>query len=89
MAEVKLKTGDDVAGSFLPGTIHDVAMELHSAREFEHIVQGIVHAPHDDILLTYTGDDLTGVVYSYNGSVVATLTLSYDGSGNLSRILRS
>ena len=47
---------------------------------------------HDHITLSYTGSDLTGIVYRQGGAggtVVATLTLTYDGSGNLSTVTRS
>jgi hypothetical protein len=42
--------------------------------------------------MTYTGSDLTEVVYKSGGAggtVVATLTLTYDGSGNLLTVTRS
>jgi hypothetical protein len=35
---------------------------------------------HDNIALTYTGDNLTGVAYKVGASTVATLTLAYTGS---------
>ena len=41
---------------------------------------------HDYISCSYTGTNLTGVVFKNGGSsgnVVATLTLTYDGSNNL------
>lgn len=41
---------------------------------------------HDYVSCSYTGTDLTGVVFKTGGSggtTVATLTLTYDGSGNL------
>jgi len=43
----------------------------------------LVPASYDYISLTYTGDNLTGVVYKTGGSggtTVATLTLAYSGS---------
>ena len=46
-------------------------------------VSGLVPENYDYISLSYTGDNLTGVVYKTNGSggtTVATLTLSYTGS---------
>ena len=47
---------------------------------------------HDYIDLSYTGSNLTGVVYKTGGSggtTVATLTLAYDGSGNLASVTKS
>ena len=47
---------------------------------------------HDYIANTYTGDNLTEVVFKAggaSGTVVATLTLTYDGSGNLLTVTRS
>jgi hypothetical protein len=41
--------------------------------------------PYDDIVLSYTDNDLTGVVYKKGGSAVKTLSLSYT-DGNLTRI---
>lgn len=38
---------------------------------------------YDDVVLTYTGSNLTGVTYSYRGRTTAVLALSYDGSNNL------
>lgn len=46
---------------------------------------------HDYISLSYTGDNLTGVVYKTGGAggtTVATLTLTYSGS-NLTSVTRS
>jgi hypothetical protein len=46
-------------------------------------VTGLEIPEHDFIDLTYTGDNLTGVVYKNGGSggtTVATLTLAYTGS---------
>ncbi len=46
-------------------------------------IQGLEIPDHDYIALSYTGDNLTGVVYKTGGSggtTVATLTLAYSGS---------
>ena len=54
--------------------------------------QPLSPAEYDYIALSYTGSNLTGVVYKIggaSGTVVATLTLGYDGSGNLISVLRS
>lgn len=46
----------------------------------------------DYLSLSYTGSNLTGVVYKIGGSggtTVATLALTYDGSGNLTSVTRT
>jgi hypothetical protein len=46
-------------------------------------IDGLEIPAHDYIALSYTGDNLTGVVYKDGGSggtTVATLTLAYSGS---------
>lgn len=43
---------------------------------------------YDEIVLSYTGDDLTGVVYKLGSVVQATLTLSYS-LGNLTGIVKT
>lgn len=55
---------------------------------------GISPAAHDEINLTYVSGgpadgEIETVVYKNGGSTVSTLTLSYDGSGNLSSVVRS
>jgi hypothetical protein len=55
-------------------------------------VAGLEIPAHDYISLSYTGADLTGVVYKDGGSggtTVATLTLTYDASGYLSSVTKS
>lgn len=47
---------------------------------------------HDYLSLSYTGSNLTGVVYKLGGSggaTVATLTLGYDGSDNLISVTKT
>lgn len=47
---------------------------------------------YDYIALSYTGSNLTGVVYKTGGSggtTVATLTLGYDGNDNLTSVTHS
>ena len=56
------------------------------------IVTGLEIPAHDYISLTYSGTNLTGVVYKRGGSggtTVATLALTYDGSGNLTSVTKS
>jgi hypothetical protein len=51
-----------------------------------NVLTGLEIPEHDYIDLSYTGSNLTGVVYKTGGSggtTVATLTLAYDGNDNL------
>ena len=55
-------------------------------------IAGLDIPAHDYISLSYTGSNLTGVVYKKGGSggtTVATLTLTYDDSDNLLTVARS
>lgn len=55
------------------------------------IINSLVPERYDYISLTYTGSDLTGVVYKFGGSggaTVATLTLAYSG-GSLATVTRT
>lgn len=65
-----------------------VATVTRNNSVYQEIVQGIVNQPHDEILLSYTGSDLTGVVYKLNGTTVASLILTYVDS-NLSSVVRT
>jgi hypothetical protein len=56
------------------------------------ITTGLEIPAHDHVDLTYTGSNLTGVVYKQGGSggtTVATLTLAYDGNNNLASVTKS
>jgi hypothetical protein len=52
-------------------------------------ISGLAIPPHDSIDLSYTGVNLTGVIYKNAGTTVATVTLTYSGSNltNITRIL--
>jgi len=49
---------------------------------------GFAIPEYDEIELSYTDSDLTGVVYKKDSDIVCTLTLSYI-SGNLSKVVKS
>ena len=54
--------------------------------------QGLEIPTHDYIANTYSGTNLTVAVFrrgGASGTVVATLTMTYDGSGNLLTATRS
>lgn len=52
------------------------------------VANQLIPSAYDRIDLTYTGTDVTGVVYKNAGTTVATLILTYTG-GNLTRVQRS
>ena len=51
-------------------------------------LQALVPAEYDEIVLSYTGANLTGVVYKQATVTVATLTLGYTGA-NLTSVVRT
>ena len=56
------------------------------------VVTGLSIPEHDYTSLSYTGTNLTGVVYKTGGSggtTVATLTLAYDGNDNIISVTKS
>jgi hypothetical protein len=70
----------------------DGQSEYVSAAKPLPIIDGLEIPAHDYIDLSYTGANLTGVVYKDGGSggtTVATLTLAYDGSNNLISVTKS
>ena len=57
-----------------------------------HISDGFGIPPYDYIANTYTGNNVTTTVYrrgGASGTIVATLTMTYDGSNNLLTVTRS
>lgn len=64
----------------------------HSVSVSKSFTDGLNIPKYDYISLSYTGSNLTGVVYKTGGSggtTVATLTLGYDGSDNLISVART
>lgn len=56
------------------------------------VIEGLSLPEHDFIALGYTGQNLTSAVYRSGGSegtVVATIALTYDENGNLASISKS
>lgn len=56
------------------------------------ITNGLITEQYDYISLSYTGSNLTTVVYKTggaNGTIVATLTLTYDSSDNLLTVTKT
>ncbi len=56
--------------------------------ELQIVTSGLCIPDYDSVVLSYTGENLTGVVYSLDAVTVATLTLSYTGS-NLTSVVKS
>jgi hypothetical protein len=85
---MSIRIADQTEGSCIPGPTHPVKTHTVNGEDFQEIVGGLVPFPHDTIELSYTGSNLTGVVYKLAGATLATLTLSYTGS-NLTSIVRT
>lgn len=47
------------------------------------ILNTLVTQEFDELILSWTGSQLTQVLYIKDGSTIKTLALSYDGGGNL------
>jgi len=70
---------------------NSVASEA-TLREIKDGLIGLNIPVHDYLSLSYTGSDLTEVIYKTGGSggtTVATLTLTYDGSNNLISVTKA
>ena len=85
---MSIRISDQTEGSCIPGPTHPVKTHTVSSEDYQEIVSGLVPYPHDTIELSYTGSDLTGVVYKLSGTTLATLTLTYN-SGNLISVVRT
>lgn len=78
----------DVTNAILTTTAADTALIKANSTK----VPGFSLPSYDYISCSYTGSNLTGVVYKSggsSGSTVATLTLTYDGSNNLTSVTKS
>jgi hypothetical protein len=75
-----------------PTVDHGVRSRLSTiASQLANPVNTLVPAVFDHLTLSYTGDDLTGIVYRQggtSGTVVATLALGYAG-GRLTTVART
>ena len=74
---------DDLTKKKLTGKATDTGFALETS-----LVDGFSIPVYDEIVLSYTGSDLTGVVYKLATVTVATLTLSYT-LGNLTGVIKS
>lgn len=81
----------DIGNATLSVTADGVEIKNDSGNPVP-VVTGLEIPEHDYISLSYTGSNLTGVTYKTGGSggtAVATLTLAYDGSDNLTSVTKS
>jgi hypothetical protein len=81
----------DIGSATLSVTASGVEIKNDSGNPIP-VVTGLEIPEHDYISLSYTGSNLTGVVYKTGGSggtTVATLALAYDGSNNLISVAKS
>lgn len=80
------------AGGYLPATVPVAQTSSGDFIPFKAgATPGLDIPAHDYISMSYTGSDLTGVVYKTGGSsgtTVATLTLAYT-DGNLTSVTKS
>ena len=53
------------------------------------VLNALIPVKFDELVCSYTGSNLTGIVYKLTSSTVATLTLGYDGSNNLTSVVRT
>ena len=65
-----------------------VARRRIQGADFQLMGNGLVPEAYDELALSYSGSNLTTVVYKLAGATIATLTLSYSGS-NLTGVTRS
>jgi hypothetical protein len=81
----------DIGSATLSVTADGVEIKNDSGNPIP-TVEGLSIPEHDYIALSYTGSNLTGVVYKdggASGTTVATLTLAYDGNDNLTSVTKS
>jgi len=83
-----IENKQDTTNALLTTTAADVALIKGNSTK----VPGFNLPSYDYISCSYTSGNLTGVVYKSGGSsgtTVATLTLGYDGSNNLTSVTKS
>ena len=68
-----------------PNGLEITGTQLGSKRGLDFVPLGSTPSIYDDIVLSYTSGNLTGVVYKLDGVTLTTLTLSYT-NGDLTRV---
>lgn len=69
-------------------TVVPVATHVHDGKEYQEMVLGLVTGPYNQVYPSYTGDDLTSVVYKQDGVTLCTITIGYT-SGKITSVERS
>ena len=74
-----------------PATITGFNLEATQEDVLENLetLNSLAPSVYDTIDLSYTGSNLTGVVFKLGAATVSTLTLTYDGSDNLTKVEKS
>jgi hypothetical protein len=78
-------------GQYLPNQgapFEATSVTKSDGSQIQVVTSGLSIPDHDEIVLSYTGANLTGVVYKLATVTVATLTLSYTGD-NLTGVVKS
>lgn len=73
---------------YKPSAGTPVAVRTIASENYQLMGNGLVPEAYDELVLSYSGTDVTGVVYKLSGTTIATLTLGYT-SGNLTSVVRS
>ncbi len=74
------------------GLLHSIEADIVAVKDDTASIAGMAIPSNDYIALGYTSGNLTSVTYKLGGSsgtTVATLTLAYDGSNNLTSVTKS
>lgn len=53
------------------------------------LVSGFTYPSHDGVVMTYTSGQLTGITHKSGSTTVSTVTITYDGDGNVTSILQA
>jgi len=91
-AQKKLKLIDNGDGTYSFSTSDAAGVSNSDLLSELQALNSMVPGVYDHVSLSYTGDNLTGVVFKTGGSggtTVSTLTLGYDGSDNLITVTRT
>jgi len=83
MARDQINTSTDNDQDFQSKPV--TGTQLGAKRALDVILSGAVPSNYDDVVMTYTGCNLTEVIYKLSGATLSTITLTYVGC-NLTRV---
>jgi len=89
IAGVELSAFD---ASVIEGNLNTISADCSELVLNSSKIPGLLIPAHDYMEFSYTGTNLTGVIYKQGGSsgtIVATLALTYDRSNNLTSVAKS